>query len=132
MERTFAWRFSFDSLLDERAWEPGGVQTLVPTSGPQQSEKKTIIRASRWAGLGPRLGHTQDQCCPGRARMRGLQRGLLTSVTPRSACFPPSYFPVRGWMVSPQNYYAEPQPSAPQNETLFGNRVVADVINWSR
>lgn len=37
LERTFPWWFSFDSLLDERAWEPGGVQTLVPTSGPQQS-----------------------------------------------------------------------------------------------
>lgn len=41
-------RFYFNSLLGERAWEPGGIQTLVPTSDQQQqSEKKMIITVSR-------------------------------------------------------------------------------------
>ena len=50
-----------------------------------------------------------------------------TSVTLHSAGFPPII--LLGWMMSPQNSYAEPQPSVPQNSTLFGNRVVADIMS---
>lgn len=32
-------------------------------------------------------------------------------------------------MMAPQNSYAEPQPSVPQNSTLFGNNVMADVMS---
>lgn len=50
-----------------------------------------------------------------------------TSVTPHSASLPPVI--LLGWMMSLPNSYAESQPSVPQNLTLFGNRVVADVMS---
>lgn len=45
-----------------------------------------------------------------------------TALSWYSSCHSP------GWMMSPQNSYAEPQPSVPQNSTLFGNNIVADVM----
>ena len=50
-----------------------------------------------------------------------------TSVTPHSDSLPPVI--LLGWMMSLPNSYAEPQPSVPQNSTLFGNRVMADVMS---
>ena len=67
---------SVSALLDERAWEPGRDQTLVSisTSGTLPSERETIIRTGGRPKPRPGFG---CQCCPGRARMRGPQRGLL-------------------------------------------------------
>lgn len=129
MYRTFPWRFWFNSLLGERAWEPGGNQTLVLTSDMQQlPERKTGITTSgRLRAWAMRQGTATCAVLEEQSR-RGLKREppnfCDTTLHSVSSCLP-----VPGWLVFPQNSDAESPSSVPQRVTLFGSRVIADVIS---